>query len=142
MKIISRRQYVEGAHVHERFYEWENTPGAGFSFECDEHGNVNVDKLYPAGKESYRQCVDGSIRSRTGEKVIDRGVRCRELRGYWRAAVGRCDCGREVVLSGFTNTCDCGADYNSVGQRLAPRSQWGEETGESASDILRGDDWY
>lgn len=40
----------------------------------------------------------------------------------------------------FTNTCDhCGADYNSSGQRLASRSQWGEETGETASDILNHD---
>ena len=54
-------------------------------------------------------------------------------------AMGPCDvCGHEVVLSGFTCTCDyCGADYNSSGQRLAPREQWGEETGESLADILR-----
>jgi hypothetical protein len=41
-----------------------------------------------------------------------------------------CDCGRELDCPSFTNTCDCGADYNWAGQRLAPRSQWGEETGE------------
>lgn len=55
---------------------------------------------------------------------------------YGRRAVGRCSCGREVLLRGFTNTCECGADYNISGQRLAPRSQWGEETGESVADIL------
>lgn len=49
----------------------------------------------------------------------------------------RCHCGRIVECRGFTNTCDCGADYNHAGQRLAPRSQWGEETGETAADILR-----
>ena len=54
-------------------------------------------------------------------------------------AVGRCSCGREVVLGGFTNSCECGRDYNSAGQELAPRSQWGEETGESLSDILLAD---
>ncbi len=51
-----------------------------------------------------------------------------------------CDCcGKRVELTGFTNTCDCGADYNSFGQLLAPRSQWGEETGESVSEILAVD---
>jgi hypothetical protein len=41
-------------------------------------------------------------------------------------------CETGFACDGFTNTCpDCGADYNSGGQRLAPRSQWGEETGES-----------
>jgi len=52
--------------------------------------------------------------------------------------IGECeDCGYPVPLLGFTNTCVCGTDYNMSGQRLAPREQWGEETGESLSDILR-----
>jgi hypothetical protein len=56
---------------------------------------------------------------------------------YVQPAVGRCDCGSEVILSGFTNTCaDCETDYNMSGQRLAPREQWGEETGEAIGDIL------
>jgi hypothetical protein len=54
-------------------------------------------------------------------------------------AVGKCACGRRVLLAGFTNTCECGRDYNMNGTLLAPRSQWGEETGESVSDILRVD---
>ncbi len=46
---------------------------------------------------------------------------------------------RGVVPRGpGVQTCDrCGADYNSSGQMLADRSQWGEETGESLADILR-----
>jgi hypothetical protein len=53
-------------------------------------------------------------------------------------ALGVCSCGTNVLLEGFTNTCDnCGKDYNLGGQELAPRSQWGEETGESLSDILK-----
>lgn len=58
--------------------------------------------------------------------------------GYRRVkvpAIGRCDCGRNVVLANFTNTCDCGRDYNWNGSLLAPREQWGEETGEHWSDI-------
>ena len=49
-------------------------------------------------------------------------------------AVGECSCGRRVTLRNFTNTCGCGADYNSSGQLLACRSQWGEETGEHWTD--------
>lgn len=48
----------------------------------------------------------------------------------------KCECGAIIQCTNFTNSCECGADYNWAGQRLAPRSQWGEETGESASDIL------
>lgn len=47
----------------------------------------------------------------------------------------RCGCGRRVECEGFTTTCPCGADYNWAGQRLAPREQWGEETGETLADI-------
>jgi len=51
----------------------------------------------------------------------------------------KCNCGAIVHCSGFTSTCDvCGADYDWNGYRLAPRSQWGEETGETADEILRG----
>ncbi len=59
-------------------------------------------------------------------------------RVLWRE--GKCGiCNRTVDLSNFTNTCECGADYNSSGQRLASRSQWGAETGESVGDIMMAD---
>lgn len=46
-------------------------------------------------------------------------------------------CEKELNCTRFTNTCpECGADYNSCGQHLAPRSQWGAETGETEADIL------
>lgn len=62
------------------------------------------------------------------EKHIDRQI---------IPAVGECNhCSRDVYLHGFTNTCECGIDYNMSGQELAHRSHWGEETGESLADIL------
>ena len=49
-------------------------------------------------------------------------------------------CGEWLSCFGFTNTCsNCHADYNMSGQQLAPREQWGEETGESVADILSVD---
>jgi hypothetical protein len=49
----------------------------------------------------------------------------------------KCDCGQMIDATPlFTITCDdCGRDYNASGQLLAPREQWGEETGESYADI-------
>lgn len=49
-----------------------------------------------------------------------------------RVPVVRCDCGAKVHCEdGWANECDrCGTEYNGSGQQLAPRSQWGEETGE------------
>lgn len=59
----------------------------------------------------------------------------------------RCDCGVVVDCVRDVNPCDCARDYNMSGQVLAPRHEWGEETGEHPSDLqfpigsLPGDDW-
>ena len=55
---------------------------------------------------------------------------------YERSVVEVKCCGEWMeVTRRFTTTCDhCGADYNSSGQLLAPRAQWGEETGEHWSE--------
>lgn len=44
-----------------------------------------------------------------------------------------CRCGNVIALtSAWANCCtNCGTEYNGAGQRLAPRSQWGVETGET-----------
>lgn len=52
----------------------------------------------------------------------------------------RCVC--EQLLEGWRPGGDvdcekCGREYNSSGQLLAPREQWGEETGEHPADIAR-----
>lgn len=60
----------------------------------------------------------------------------REPYGRGTRPVIKCTCGREVLCAEFTNTCECGIDYNMSGQMLAPRSQWGEETGERPEDCV------
>jgi hypothetical protein len=52
--------------------------------------------------------------------------------------IGRCECGELIELGGFTNTCECGRDYNWNGSLLAPRQCWGEETGEHWLDVVNG----
>ena len=44
-------------------------------------------------------------------------------------------CNRLIECTDFTNTCTCGSEYNSSGQKLADREFWGEETGEHPLDI-------
>ncbi len=43
-----------------------------------------------------------------------------------------CVCGTEFQIHDwFATSCpSCGREYNGAGQLLAPRSQWGKETGE------------
>jgi hypothetical protein len=46
--------------------------------------------------------------------------------------VVRCFCRRRLELwDSWANTCDCGREWNGSGQALAPRSEWGWETGET-----------
>jgi len=105
---------------------------SGFIFDCTEDGTPILTN--ECQKDSYRQCLTG--KDENGIPLTFMGVERFENR-YVEPAVGRCSCGGEVELSGFTNTCErCSKDYNSSGAELAPREQWGEETGESLSDIL------
>lgn len=128
MEIVQQSEFVDSVSFSLDF-KWRNDPGAGFSFDCAEDGIPYLRN--PAAAENYRKCVDGSF------DVVAHGV-SRWESSYRVPAVGKCYCGGLVTLEGFTNTCDsCERDYNSGGQLLAPRSQWGEETGESLSDILR-----
>lgn len=125
--IISPRQRVTMTeHVHA--FTWLDSPGAGFSFDCEEDGTYKT--LTPEGADNLRKCLDGT------HAVSDDGIQARTW-SYNEPAQLRCSCGAVVSLDGFTNACDCGRDYNSCGSLLAPRSQWGEETGESLADILR-----
>jgi hypothetical protein len=93
-------------------------------FDCDKEGNLKKD--YP--KESWESANNLEEFHAPYVETF--------THYYTESSIGLCDCGREVTLYGFTNTCDCGADYNMSGQRLAHRSQWGEETGETYLDIL------
>ncbi len=51
----------------------------------------------------------------------------------------RCGCGCKIEFEGGDEDCPrCHTSYNAFGQELAPREQWGCETGESLADILCG----
>lgn len=137
--------------------------GGCFAFDCDKVGKVDETKLSPCALKNYTACMSGHVVAsprrqqrtfvRDGETMYEDAPGCdqeitytvdSDVRDYGKyqhnPGVGECDrCKRHVTLHGFTNTCECGADYNMSGQLLASRSQWGEETGESLSDILSVD---
>lgn len=130
MEIIQRTHIAEAVErIHA--FSWADMPGAGFAFDVDDDGQIVVTD---GNRHNVEICLAGQ--DANGVKIIDEGIE--ERRWTYRVpSIGRCSCGEEVTLDHFTNTCDCGRDYNSSGQLLAPRSQWGEETGESLGDILR-----
>jgi hypothetical protein len=130
MEIIKQRERVH-VEKYALSFMWngDKYPGAGFSFDCDKDGNV-FPLTNEAAQENYDGCISGKFDVRR-EGVVDYSYY------YTSPKEGKCHCGRIVQLDHFTNTCDCGADYNSSGTLLADRSQWGEETGEHLSDIMR-----
>lgn len=127
MEII-QRAYTEEHVEYSVEYTWLDDRHGGFAFPCDADGNIDRASMAPAGLANLAACESGEY------AVRREGVR--EYRWSYRVAhTGRCSCGTEVYLDSFTNTCGgCGADYNSAGQLLAPRCQWGEETGEHWSE--------
>ena len=128
MEIISNRRMVTEI-TYEIFFQYTGaTTLHGFGFPASESGEIDLESMRPAALANYFKCLKKEI-------AVDEPELKKFERHYHEPAVGKCQCGCEVVLDRFTNTCDCGRDYNMSGQLLADRSQWGEETGETYSDI-------
>ena len=133
MQIISEPR----THKDVRYFKHYQVAGKGYgwSFDCDQNGIVDVDSLTTDQASTYARCLIGSTAD--SQRIIDRGAQ-KHISSWQEPAIGLCYCGDEVALDGFTCTCEkCGTDYNQSGQRLAPRSQWGAETGEHPADIAR-----
>lgn len=119
--FISRRS-VEYVTVYRLcFYRSDNS--GGFSFDCDRSGNVDESKLAPEGLANFRNCEAGAF------PHLHRFVDSHEERRTTPAVI-RCQCGKPLTLCDSETVCNCGREFNLCGQLLAPRSQWGEETGE------------
>lgn len=132
MQIIRKRERIEEKH-YDLVFHYVDMSSAGFRFACESNGHVDTTGDREAAINNYNACMSGSV---NGRAVVCDGVQ-EWFKRYTEPAHGRCSCGAIVVLDGFTNTCDkCGVDYNFAGQLLAPREQWGEETGETTADIL------
>jgi hypothetical protein len=90
-------------------------PGSGYSFECDEQGNIRNPEHAIKAQE---------LRDDPGY----RGPYIETQNGSWIDwGSVRCNCGVEHDLCGGDSDCDnCGQLFNAGGQELVPRSQWEE----------------
>jgi hypothetical protein len=131
MQIV-RHAYSAVVVSHQLVFQRLNdTAGSGFAFPCDADGNVETTELSTAGRHNLQNLRAGLMPG-YAQPYVDRTER-RVL----KPSIGKCECGCHVELSGFTNTCsDCGRDYNSAGQLLRDRREWGEETGEHWIDVV------
>lgn len=131
IRIIRESKVIESVQ-YRLFFPLTGKGYSGFSFPCDEDGNVDTAQLNPDALYNYTSCL-------TQKHVVGPSRVETERHTYTQPRIGRCECGEEIYLDRYTNSCDCGIDYDSAGYALAPREQWGEETGESVSDILSAD---
>lgn len=143
MTLIRKRERIEYTQTTHDF-RCTHRPG-GYSFDMNEDGEPVLSN--PEQITGYMRAILGpehvpvsrEFDEETGDFVpephyINQGVITKTYY-YWQCAQRQCDCGEVVHLERFTNTCQgCGADYNMSGQILAPREQWGEETGEHWSE--------
>lgn len=115
-RIISPRRIVETVEYRITY----RTPAGDFSFPSDRWGNVHRKFMSPSLLESFDRCqksCEGTLEELGSIETIP--------------AVMKCDCGKRLELdSGWSNACECGREFNGSGQLLAPREDWGEETGE------------
>jgi hypothetical protein len=80
--------------------------------------------------------IERTFDDQTDANLFADGLRGNNCEHVKVIPVIRCKCGEEIICDRFTNTCDCGRDYNFAGHLLAPREFWGEETGETWRDCL------
>ena len=121
LKIIKERtpeiiidRYIE--------FTYKDDPNAGFIFPAKADEEPDFNKMCPEAIENYKRCLlDGRLTE--PEFIVDK-------RTYVSPAVGKCVCGREVVLDidylGAVR-CECGKWYNLFGQELRDPRYWEEE---------------
>lgn len=142
MTKFLQRGHREYATTYALEYHDKDDPSKGFAFPCTKNGDLVDDHQmvilgtvtrFPWYK-NYLACVNGE------NNTIFDGIVERQ-HSWWEPSVIECEqCSAEVVLDHtMINICDCGAEYNMSGQLLAPHDQWGEETGETYSDIAMSD---
>ena len=131
LQITLKRRHVV---VLEHRLCWDSlqTPGAAYAFRCDAQGHITMSELSDTAKANLDHLQLDGMGGRYVGPHIDT-----YRHSYWTAAEGICKCGFRVILpSGGDTDCGCcGRIYSCTGQELAPRSQWGEETGETLADI-------
>jgi len=120
MEIIRYSKIIH--HVEwEMVFDLLDSPGSGYSFPCNEVGNINTSNMQGLGLENLRKCQEGVY-------PVGLGHIQKLAWNYSEPGIVKCDCGLRVYLDdSWANSCDCGREYSGNGQLLAPRSQWGEE---------------
>ena len=125
MKDFRNGEYVESVSYHLNFYK---EPGGGFSFPCDENGNIATDSdYYDCWKPNYDRCIElGPEHFPVAFGQVERRVH------RWREPnSGVCNCGNRIELHNeYLGACECphcGQWWNLFGQELKNPSRWNDD---------------
>lgn len=121
IKIIKQR---EPETIIDRYLEffYKDDPDAGFVFPALPNGEPDLANMPKEAILNYNNCMNDDRLDGPEFRV--------EKREYMSPAIGKCICGREVVLDGDYNgavMCDCGKWYNLFGQELLPPEYWEDD---------------
>lgn len=126
----------------ELFYHPVGDNSGGYSYDIDEDGHFVRNDYWDYKPDE--EWVLHLARIITRSVLLDndpewvKDIRVYEA-SYWEPSMWICHCGEEIYGNGPGDDfgCDnCHRDYNAFGQELAPREQWGYETGEHYVDIV------
>ena len=116
----------ESRRVTEKYkrleYTLKSDPGAGFSFDCDDNGNIIFQPEFEdAQKESY-QYVQDNINLYDGPFINTYS------HSYRENAIALCECGEEIELyDEYMGACECpncNRWHNLFGQTLKAPTEW------------------
>ena len=123
-KLISPAERVTEHYKRLEFSLIED-PSGGFSFNCDDNGNVVFNEEYrKAQEENYNYAVN--------HPELYSGPFIREYSNtYTKNAIALCECGEEIELyDEYMGACECpncGTWHNLFGQTLNNPSEWEQD---------------
>lgn len=124
LKIIKER----ATHTEVEYrIEFTDAEGCGYSFPCDQNGNVRFDdhdaEIARVQREHYKAAM--ADKERFTQQYAELVARKYTVTDN---AIGKCVCGEEVELyDQYQGACECphcGQWYNLFGQELLPPEAW------------------
>lgn len=99
----------------------KDSPGSGFSFPCDENGNIKFDPKYEkAQRDSYNYAIASD---KFDPPFIEKRITLSLV-----PALALCECGNEILLEDqYCGACSCphcGQWYNMFGNSLKDPKYW------------------
>lgn len=127
------RQRTTHTEVEYRI-DFTDADGCGFSFPCDEHGNIQFDDDNPELGRAQRDNYDYAMSHKERFTAEYAKFNTRKYTVI-DPAVGKCVCGEIVELydqyQGACSCPKCGQWYNLFGQSLVDPEYWENDVSES-----------